>query len=143
MYLRIAPELYLKRLVVGGMEKVYELNRSFRNEGVSTRHNPEFTMLEFYQAYTDSRGLMEFTEELLRELCRMVYGATTLEVGGRRIDFERPFRRVGLIDALLERHAGLSREELDDPARLRGDRQGREDSYSPRRGAWTVTGRAV
>ena len=118
LYLRVAPELYLKRLVVGGFEKVYELNRSFRNEGVSTRHNPEFTMLELYQAYTDCRGLMEFTERLLKELCQAVCGTATLNIGGRIVDFSKPFRRVSLIDALLQRHAGLSREDAGDSVRL-------------------------
>jgi lysyl-tRNA synthetase class 2 len=87
LYLRIAPELYLKRLVVGGMERVYEINRNFRNEGLSTRHNPEFTMLEFYQAYTDYRGLMDFSAELLRQVAIDATGGTEVEFDGHKIDF--------------------------------------------------------
>src|SRR5690625_1871195 len=78
MYLRVAPELYLKRLVVGGFERVYEINRNFRNEGLSTRHNPEFTMLEWYQAYADYQDLMDLTENLLRDLCQTVKGTTKI-----------------------------------------------------------------
>ena len=84
LYLRIAPELYLKRLVVGGFEKVFEINRNFRNEGISTRHNPEFTMLEFYAAYTDYEYLMAFIEEMLREVAQAVLGTTTLTYQGQR-----------------------------------------------------------
>ncbi len=87
LYLRIAPELYLKRLVVGGLERVYEINRNFRNEGLSTQHNPEFTMLEFYQAYTDYRGLMDFSEELLRQTALDAVGTTRVEYGTHPIDF--------------------------------------------------------
>ncbi len=87
LYLRIAPELYLKRLVVGGMERVYEINRNFRNEGLSTHHNPEFTMLEFYQAYTDYQGLMDFSAELLRQAALDATGATVVEFEGHTIDF--------------------------------------------------------
>ena len=83
MYLRIAPELYLKRLVVGGFERVYEINRNFRNEGISTRHNPEFTMIEFYQAYADYKDLMNFTEELLHYLCDEVLGSRQVEYQGQ------------------------------------------------------------
>ena len=84
LYLRIAPELYLKRLVVGGFERVYEINRSFRNEGLSTRHNPEFTMLEFYQAYADYNDMMELTEELLREVVGDVTGSTVVDTSAAR-----------------------------------------------------------
>jgi lysyl-tRNA synthetase class 2 len=87
LYLRIAPELYLKRLVVGGLERVYEINRNFRNEGISTRHNPEFTMLEFYQAYTDYHGLMQLTEELLRQVAIDATGSTAVPYDGQTIDF--------------------------------------------------------
>ena len=83
MYLRIAPELYLKRLVVGGFERVFEINRNFRNEGISTRHNPEFTMLEFYAAYADYRDLMDFTEALIREVAQTALGTTALDLPGR------------------------------------------------------------
>ncbi len=100
LYLRIAPELYLKRLVVGGFEKVFELGRNFRNEGLSTRHNPEFTMLEFYQAYADYRDLMDLTERLMRDLATRVLGTTALTYQGQPIDFGRPFARYTLAEAI-------------------------------------------
>ena len=87
LYLRIAPELYLKRLVVGGLERVYEINRNFRNEGISTHHNPEFTMLEFYQAYTDYQGMMELSRELLRQTALAAAGSTEVVYDGHTIDF--------------------------------------------------------
>jgi lysyl-tRNA synthetase class 2 len=99
LYLRIAPELYLKRLVVGGLDRVYEINRNFRNEGISTQHNPEFTMLEFYQAYTDYRGLMDFSEELLRQTAIDATGSVVVEFQGQQIDFGS-FRRVTMRDAV-------------------------------------------
>src|SRR4029079_1636845 len=89
LYLRIAPELYLKRLVVGGMERVYEINRNFRNEGLSTKHNPEFTMLEFYQAYTDYRGLIDFSAESLAQTAKDATGSTSVSYGGDTLDFSR------------------------------------------------------
>src|SRR5437016_8665030 len=94
LYLRIAPELYLKRLVVGGFERVYEINRNFRNEGVSTQHNPEFTMLEFYQAYADYQDLMELTEELFTDLAQSLLGRLTLRWGEHAIDLARPWKRL-------------------------------------------------
>ena len=106
LYLRVAPELYLKRLVVGGFEKVYEINRNFRNEGISTRHNPEFTMLEFYEAYRDHRYLMDFTEEMLRALANTVLGATQLSYSEQRIDFGKPFERLTIAEALRKFHPG-------------------------------------
>jgi lysyl-tRNA synthetase, class II len=102
LYLRIAPELYLKRLTVGGMERVFEINRNFRNEGISTQHNPEFTMLEFYWAYVDYQRLMAFTEELLRTVARQVVGATQVPFGAHTIDFGAPFRRLSLRHAAAE-----------------------------------------
>jgi lysyl-tRNA synthetase, class II len=99
LYLRIAPELYLKRLVVGGLDRVYEINRNFRNEGISTQHNPEFTMLEFYQAYTDYRGLMDLSEELLRQAAIDATGSAVVEYQGEKIDFGN-FRRVTMRDAV-------------------------------------------
>ena len=98
LYLRIAPELYLKRLIVGGLERVYEINRNFRNEGISTRHNPEFTMLEFYQAYTDYLGMMDLSEELLRQAAIDATGSAVVEYQGEKIDFGN-FRRVSMRDA--------------------------------------------
>ncbi len=114
LYLRVAPELYLKRLIVGGMERVFEINRNFRNEGLSTRHNPEFTMLEFYQAYADFNDLMDLTEVLLRELCKDILGTTRIQYQGTAIDFGAPFRRLSVKDAILSRNEGVSAGELDD-----------------------------
>jgi lysyl-tRNA synthetase class 2 len=102
MYLRVAPELYLKRLIVGGMERVYELNRNFRNEGVSVRHNPEFTMLEFYQAYADYEDLMAFTEDLICECAQGVKGSLQFEYQGREIDLSPPWRNIDFRTSLLE-----------------------------------------
>jgi lysyl-tRNA synthetase, class II len=106
LYLRIAPELYLKRLIVGGMERVYEIGRVFRNEGLSTRHNPEFTMMELYQAYADYRDMMELTEELVAHLAREVCGTTTITYDGRELDLTPPWRRASL-DELIAEHTGL------------------------------------
>lgn len=102
LYLRIAPELYLKRLTVGGIERVFEINRNFRNEGISTQHNPEFTMLEFYWAYVDYQRLMSFTEELLSTVAQQVVGATQLPFGDHTIDMSAPFRRLSLRHAAAE-----------------------------------------
>ena len=120
LYLRIAPELYLKRLLIGGFERVYELGRVFRNEGLSTRHNPEFTMLELYQAYADYRDVMDLTEKLLRETARLVLGTTEIEYQGERFDFGAQFPRTTLEDALLEHHAGAA------PALERGNLRDRD-----------------
>jgi lysyl-tRNA synthetase class 2 len=114
MYLRIAPELYLKRLVVGGLERVYEINRSFRNEGVSTRHNPEFTMLEFYQAYADYKDLMDITEDLLRELATDVLGTTQVTSEGNTYDFANPFVRMSVFDSILHFNPEITAEALSD-----------------------------
>ncbi len=103
LYLRVAPELYLKRLVVGGVERVYEINRNFRNEGISTQHNPEFTMLEFYQAYADYGDLMELTEALLCHLAQAVLGSLSFTYQGERIDLTPPWRRVKFFDAISEK----------------------------------------
>jgi len=102
LYLRVAPELYLKRLIVGGFPRVFEINRNFRNEGISTIHNPEFTMLEFYQAYADYQDLIELTEELLTSVAKEVIGKTTLEYQGQEIRFERPWRRWSYMQAIVE-----------------------------------------
>lgn len=106
LYLRIAPELYLKRLLVGGLEKVFEINRSFRNEGISTRHNPEFTMLELYQAYADYEVMMELTEELISSIAQKVNGSMQVEFDGQIIDFTPPWRRLPMLDAIKE-YTGL------------------------------------
>ena len=117
LYLRIAPELYLKRLVVGGLERVYEINRNFRNEGISTQHNPEFTMLEFYQAYTDYHGMMDLSEELLRQAAIDATGSASVEFQGAQIDFGK-FRRVSMREAVgtsapLRGHALVEAFERD------------------------------
>jgi len=117
--LRIAPELYLKRLVVGGFEKVFEVNRNFRNEGISTRHNPEFTMMEFYEAYSDYQLLMNFTEGLLRHAAREALGGETFEYQGKTLDFARPFARMTMVEAIHKHHPGYSVAQLNDEAWLR------------------------
>ena len=134
LYLRIAPELYLKRLVVGGFEKVYEIGRVFRNEGLSTRHNPEFTMLELYQAYADYFELMDLVEELVSGLAQAECGTTAITYGGRDLDLSRPWRRAAMTDLIAE-HAGfevsldMERPEL---ARLAsGAGVEVKDSYGP------------
>ena len=115
LYLRIAPELYLKRLVVGGLERVYEINRNFRNEGLSTHHNPEFTMLEFYQAYTDYRGLMDFSEELLKQAALDAAGTTEVEYDGQRLDFSR-LERYTMREAVVRFWEGEGRPAAEDVA---------------------------
>jgi len=114
MYLRIAPELYLKRLVVGGFEQVYEINRNFRNEGLSTRHNPEFTMLEFYWAYADYNQLMDLTEEMLRSLAEEVLGKTQLHYQGEDYDLGQPFQRLTMTEAIVQYGEGITAEQLQD-----------------------------
>jgi lysyl-tRNA synthetase class 2 len=112
MYLRIAPELYLKRLTVGGMERVFEINRNFRNEGLSTRHNPEFTMLEFYWAYADYRDLMGLTEEMFRYVATTVLGSTTITYQGQVFDLAKPFSRISVFDSILHYNPDLSADDL-------------------------------
>ncbi|MEW6036799.1 MAG: lysine--tRNA ligase [Pseudomonadota bacterium] len=112
LYLRIAPELYLKRLVVGGFEKVFEINRSFRNEGLSTRHNPEFTMIEFYQAYADYRDLMDLTEALMRGIALSLLGGTVVTHQGKDYDLGRPFRRMTVLESILHYNPDIRAEQL-------------------------------
>ena len=112
LYMRIAPELYLKRLVVGGLERVYEINRNFRNEGVSTKHNPEFTMIEFYQAYTDYRGMMDLSEELLRQTAIDTTGGTLVQFGEHHLDFSS-LRRLSMREAVLEHWESSDKPSLD------------------------------
>jgi len=114
LFLRIAPELYLKRLVVGGYEKVYEINRNFRNEGLSSRHNPEFTMLEFYQAYADYHDLMDLTEDLLRGMAKELHGTTVIEYQGSQYDFGKPFDRISVRDSILQFNPDLTADDIDD-----------------------------
>jgi len=120
LYLRVAPELYLKRLVVGGLERVYEINRNFRNEGVSTRHNPEFTMLELYEAYATYNEVMDLTEALIREVTLRVRDTTHLAWEGMQIDLGPAFRRWSMTDAVLEHNPEIRREELRDLEAMRG-----------------------
>lgn len=129
MYLRIAPELYLKRLVVGGFERVYEINRNFRNEGLSTRHNPEFTMVEFYQAYADYHDLMDLTEEMLRHLAQQVLGSTVVintvrdaegeVIETKEYDLGKPFTRMTVLESILHYNSELTREQLTDEVAAR------------------------
>ena len=143
MYMRIAPELYLKRLVVGGFERVYEINRNFRNEGLSTRHNPEFTMLEFYQAYSDFNDLMDLTEDMLRKMTTEVLGSTkvvntTKDAEGEVVsevhyDFAEPFTRLSVFDSILQYNPEISAEQLADEA---GARQIATDLHIPLKSIW-------
>lgn len=119
MFLRIAPELYLKRLVVGGFEKVFEINRNFRNEGVSTRHNPEFTMIEWYQAYADYEDNMDLTEELFRELALLVLGTTEVPYQGKVFHFGEPFARLSVFDSILKYNPEITAEDLQDIEKAR------------------------
>jgi len=114
LFLRIAPELYLKRLVVGGFEKVFEVNRNFRNEGISPRHNPEFTMMEFYEAYANYHTLMDFTEGLLRHSAEEALGTSKFQYQGRELDLGKPFERLTVVQAIRKHHPGFSEAELGD-----------------------------
>jgi lysyl-tRNA synthetase class 2 len=113
MYLRIAPELYLKRLVVGGFERVFEINRNFRNEGLSTRHNPEFTMLEFYEAFADYDMLMDLTEDMLREMAQTVLGKTKITYQGDEFDFGKPFVRMTIKESILHFNSDITATDLE------------------------------
>jgi lysyl-tRNA synthetase class 2 len=119
MFLRIAPELYLKRLLVGGFERVFEINRNFRNEGISVRHNPEFTMMEFYAAYWNYRDVMTCTEQILRSAARHTSGSAKLVYQGREVDLESPFTRLSVRDAILRFVPDVGVERIDDAASLR------------------------
>jgi len=114
LFLRIAPELYLKKLVVGGFEKVFEMNRNFRNEGMSPRHNPEFTMMEFYEAYTEYRKLMDFTEGLLRHAAREALGTEVFTYQGRTLDLSKPFDRLTMVEAIRKYCPQYTLEQLND-----------------------------
>jgi lysyl-tRNA synthetase class 2 len=118
MFLRIAPELYLKRLIVGGFERVFEINRNFRNEGISVRHNPEFTMMEFYAAYWNHHDLMDFTEGVLRHAARAATGSASLSYAGKPVELDKPFTRLSVRDSLVV-HAGLTDAQAGDAELLR------------------------
>lgn len=129
--LRISLELYLKRLIVGGMERVYEIGRVFRNEGLDTRHNPEFTLMELYQAYTDYNGMMDLTENMFRHVAQEVCGTTTLPYGDAQIDLETPFKRITMIDAVKE-YTGIDFDEVKDTAEAKKLADERELHYEAR-----------
>ena len=129
--LRISLELYLKRLIVGGLEKVYEIGRVFRNEGVETRHNPEFTLMELYQAYTDYHGMMDLTEDLFRTLASEVCGTTEITYGDRKIDLGRPFERLTMIDA-VKKYAGIDFDAVQDTAQAKKLADEHHIEYEPR-----------
>lgn len=134
LYLRIAPELYLKRLVVSGMEKVFEINRSFRNEGISIRHNPEFTMLEFYEAYQDHIYLMDLTETLIRDIAMKVLGTTEISYQGHKINLANPFLRLSITQAIQKFHPEYTDVQLKDRAFLISKLQMLNISYKPEDG---------
>ncbi len=138
LFLRIAPELYLKRLVVGGMERVFEINRNFRNEGISTRHNPEFTMLEFYQAYADYKDLMDLTEELFKTLSLSVCGKTAIDYQEHHIDFSKPFARMSVKEAIVHFNPGVSLQDLDDIEKARAIAQDLQLKIQPNYGLGKV-----
>lgn len=124
MYLRIAPELFLKRLVVGGFERVYEINRNFRNEGIDVRHNPEFTMIEFYMAYHDYNDLIDFTEDLFRQMAKEVLGTTKIHYGkegepGLDLDFDQPFDRLTMKEAIVKYGPGITMQDLEDTGKAK------------------------
>lgn len=121
MYMRIAPELYLKRLIVGGFERVFEINRNFRNEGVSPRHNPEFTMMEFYAAYVDYHWLMDFTEHIIREAAIAATGSAVLTYQERELDFSKPFDRLTICEAIIKYAPHYTQAQLDDTDFVRGE----------------------
>ncbi|MDE2047089.1 MAG: lysine--tRNA ligase, partial [Betaproteobacteria bacterium] len=138
MFLRIAPELYLKRLVVGGIERVFEINRNFRNEGVSVRHNPEFTMMEFYAAYWDYRALMDFTEQIIRQAALDACGTATLQHQGRTLDLSQPFQRLTIVDAIRQyapaKDLHYSDAQLSDADFLRAECKRLGEKPEPRHG---------
>ena len=133
LFLRIAPELYLKRLVVGGLEKVYEINRSFRNEGLSPRHNPEFTMLEFYQAYSDYEDLMNLTEDMLRKMTLEICESNEVSYQGEKYDLSKPFERMTVIESILKYNEAISIDDLQSLEKIKTHAQRLdiplEDSY--------------
>ena len=118
LYMRIAPELYLKRLIVGGFEKIYEINRNFRNEGVSSKHNPEFTMIEFYQTYCNYFDMMDTTEELLKYVVNQVKGKSLINYQGHDLDFGKPFKRMTLKNSILEHEKSLKKDDINDIDKL-------------------------
>jgi lysyl-tRNA synthetase class 2 len=131
LYLRIAPELYLKRLVVGGFERVFEINRNFRNEGISTRHNPEFTMLEFYAAYMEYRGLMALIEEMLASVAQEAIGTTSVAYQGQTIELGRPFDKLTIVEAISKHNPQYDEKALNDRGTLIAELERLKASYKP------------
>jgi len=119
LFMRIAPELYLKRLIVGGFDKIYEINRNFRNEGISSKHNPEFTMIEFYQTYSTYVDMMKLTEELLKDIVNKVNETLVIDYQGTKLDFGKPFKKVTLKNSILELTKNISLESIDDSQKLK------------------------
>ena len=117
LYLRVAPELYLKRLVIGGLERVFEINRNFRNEGLSTKHNPEFTMLEYYTAYADYKDQMDFIQTLLKDLAKRVLDKSVIEIEGKKFDLSKPFKRLTLLESIAK-YLGVDKSKLEDRKEL-------------------------
>ena len=138
LYLRIAPELYLKKLVVGGFEKVFELNRNFRNEGMSPRHNPEFTMMEFYEAYSEYHKLMDFTEGLLRHSAREALGTEVFQYQGRTLDLSKPFDRLTMVEAIMKYRPQYTLEQLTDADWLRQKLTAMKAEVKPSMGLGTL-----
>lgn len=138
MYLRIALELHLKRLIVGGFDKVYEIGRVFRNEGMSTRHNPEFTLLELYEAYTDFNGIMELTETLIREVAQTVLGTTMVEYGDVQLDFGKPFARLTMIDAVKQYANGVDFGQVSSLEQARALAKEHHIAYEERHGVGDI-----
>ncbi len=134
MFMRIAPELYLKRLIVGGFERVFELNRNFRNEGISPRHNPEFTMMEFYAAYTDYKWLMDFTETLIRQTVVDTYGTAQITYQGRELDLSKPFQRLTINEAILKYAPQFTEDQLNDTEFLKSELKKRGVTLLPTAG---------
>jgi lysyl-tRNA synthetase class 2 len=134
MFLRIAPELFLKRLVVGGFERVFEINRNFRNEGLSPRHNPEFTMMEFYAAYQDYQWLMDFTERLLRHVAVATTGSAVIEYQGQTIDLGRPFARMTIVEAIRQHAAQYTDTQLADREFLHRELRSRGSTHAEEAG---------
>lgn len=121
LYLRVAPELYLKRLIVGGLGRVFEINRNFRNEGLSTRHNPEFTMVELYESYADYKRMMEITEQMVRETALTAAGTLIFDYQGKEVNLEQPFDRLTIVEAILKYNPQITRQQLNDAAFLKAE----------------------
>ena len=143
LYLRIAPELYLKRLVVGGFENVFEINRNFRNEGISTRHNPEFTMLEFYVAYRNYHYLMVLSSDLIRAVAHAAIGTTKVNYQGHELDFDKPFVKITIAEAIKKRHPDVTDAALNNRDALIAKLKELEIPFRPQDGVGGLAAHAV